>query len=227
MKYDNIHEAIFIERPNRFVARIQIEDQEVLAHVKNTGRCKELLIKGCRVFVQKSDNLSRKTPYDLIAVYKDQTLINMDSQAPNKVVSEWISESGYFGVNPLVKPEVKYGKSRIDFYIETQDGRRIFLEVKGVTFEEEGVLKFPDAPTERGIKHIEELVLALNEGYEAYIVFVLQMAHANYFTPNDVTHKAFGDALRKAKAIGIEVLAMTCMVTPETLEYKELVEVRL
>ncbi len=226
MKYFHIMPAIFKERLNRFIARIEVNGEEVLAHVKNTGRCKELLISGVTVYVAFSDNPLRKTKYDLIGVEKGERLINIDSQAPNKVVQEWLTTSGYFPNLKYVKPEKTYKHSRFDFYIET-DSRKIFIEVKGATLEKDGVVMFPDAPTERGVKHINELAECLEEGYEAYIIFVIQMKGVLYFMPNDETHKAFGEALRSAEKKGVKVLAMDCWVTEDTLEVGDRVEIRL
>lgn len=226
MKYAPVLPAIFKERLNRFIARIEVNGEEVLAHVKNTGRCKELLISGVRIYVVFSDSPTRKTKYDLIGVVKGERLINIDSQAPNKVVQEWLTEKAYFPNLTYVKPEKTYKNSRFDFYIEA-DSRKIFIEVKGATLEENGVVRFPDAPTERGVKHINELVECLEEGYEAYIIFVIQMKGVLYFMPNDETHKAFGEALRNAERKGVKVLAMDCWVTEDELGAGELVEVRL
>ena len=176
MKYENIIKARFISRPNRFIAEVEIDENIEIAHVKNTGRCKELLTEGTTVYVQKSDNQARKTKYDLITVVKNGMLINMDSQAPNKVFGEWVSQGNFAADVDLIKPECKYGKSRFDFYIEAGD-RKIFAEIKGVTLEEEGIAMFPDAPTERGIKHIKELCECVKNGYEGYIFFIIQILH--------------------------------------------------
>lgn len=226
MKYDHMMKAIFKERLNRFIAKIEVDGEEVLAHVKNTGRCKELLVPNASVYVSFSNSETRKTKYDLIGVVKGERLINMDSQAPNKVVQEWLKTGGYFPDLKLIKPEKTYGKSRFDFYIE-KSSQKAFIEVKGATLEEDGVVRFPDAPTERGVKHIYELIDCMEEGYEAYIIFVIQMKGVLYFTPNDVTHKAFGDALRKAEAKGVQILALDCHVTADSLELADFVEVRL
>ena len=172
MKYENIKKAKFINRPNRFIAHIEIDGKEEVAHVKNTGRCKELLTEGATVYVSESDNPERKTRYDLVKVIKGDRLINMDSQAPNKIFHEWVKKGNLFKNITLIKPESKYKNSRFDFYIEA-DGKKIFVEVKGVTLEDKGVVRFPDAPTERGVKHINELISALEDGYEAYIAFVI------------------------------------------------------
>ncbi len=216
MKYERIKKAAFLSRQNRFVAHVMSEGQEVICHVKNTGRCRELLIPGAEVFIQESDNPNRKTRYDLIGVKKGNLLINMDSQAPNQVVKEWLSEGNLFGQESKIRPEKKYGNSRFDFYVEAGE-RKAFIEVKGVTLEENGVARFPDAPTERGIKHIEELISCMEEGYEAYMIFVIQMKGIHLFEPNDGTHAAFGEALRKAWRAGVQVLAYDCTVTEDTL----------
>ena len=224
MKYKKIVEGRFISRPNRFIAHIEICGREEVCHVKNTGRCKELLTQGAKVFLEESDNPLRKTKYDLVAVYKGEMLVNMDSQAPNKVFYEWAKE--YFGDNALIRPETKYKNSRFDCYIEV-DKRKIFAEVKGVTLENDGVASFPDAPTERGIKHIEELADAVCNGYEAYIFFVVQMKGIKYFTPNYKTHRAFAETLKKAKSKGVNIVCIDCIVTPETLVIDEFIEIRL
>ena len=223
MKYNNVEKGIFIERPNRFIAYVEINGNIEKCHVKNTGRCRELLIKGVTVFLEKGDNPNRKTKYSLIAVQKGNVLINIDSQAPNKVVKEWLETNiEKLGIT-YIKPEKIYKKSRIDFYYETQD-KKIYMEVKGVTLLDGQVAKFPDAPTERGIKHIEHLIELKNEGFETYIMFVVQCKGVNRFEPNDVTHKAFGDALRKAIIAGVNVIAYDCVVTENTIYLDDLVE---
>lgn len=227
MEYSNIYMGIFIKRPNRFIAIVQIEGREEVCHVKNTGRCRELLIEGVKVLLEKSNNQNRKTQFDLVAVYKGELLINMDSQAPNKVAREWLEMGGLFAHPKAVQPEKKYGASRIDFYIETQEQEKILLEVKGVTLEQEGICMFPDAPTERGIKHIKELEKSIKEGYQAYILFVIQMKGMIEFRPNDMTHKAFGEALRHAVKKGVHVLAYECMVTENHMEIDAPVKVVL
>lgn len=226
MKYENIKEGNFISRPNRFIAHLEIDGKEEICHVKNTGRCKELLVPGCRVFVQEFNNTNRKTKYDLIAVYKGSMLINMDSQAPNKVFGEWAENSGYFKNITLLKAEQKYKNSRFDFYIEA-DEKKIFAEVKGVTLEENGVALFPDAPTERGIKHIEELISAKKEGYEAVIAFIVQMKGIKLFKPNIKTHAAFGNALKRAKNAGVKILCIDCNVTENSLECDKFVPMEI
>ena len=221
MKYKKTVSGTFLSRPNRFIAKVKIGDSVETVHVKNTGRCRELLIEGCRVYLEESDNPNRKTRYDLIAVEKQREngrklLINMDSMAPNAAAAEWLS-GGLFRKKAEIKREVTYGDSRFDFYIE--DGEeKAFLEVKGVTLENNGIALFPDAPTDRGIKHINGLIKAKEDRYKAYILFVIQMKEVTAFTANDVTHKAFGEALRKARKSGVEILAYNCRVTPDTME---------
>lgn len=227
MKYKNVITGKFKSRPNRFIAMVEIDGKIEKCHVKNTGRCKELLLPDAEVYLEKGDNPNRKTAYDLVGVKKGERMINMDSQAPNKAVKEWLEKEVYFKHITYLKPECKYGNSRIDFYLETAEGRKIFIEVKGVTLEENGIARFPDAPTERGIKHIQELQQAVAEGYEAYILFVIQMKEILHFEPNDRTHKAFGDTLREAAEHGVEVLAYDCVVTRESMCLDEAVRVYL
>ncbi len=222
MKYDNIVTGRFLTRPNRFIAHIEIDGEVSVCHVKNTGRCKELLTEGAEVYLETSKNPERKTKYDLIAVKKGNTLINLDSQAPNKVFYEWARV--YFGEKVKMTPEKRYKNSRFDYYIEKED-QKIWVEVKGVTLEENGVARFPDAPTERGIKHLKELCDAVAEGYTAYMVFVVQMKGIKYFEPNIITHKAFGDALEKAHESGVNILCIDCKVTPDTLVADKLLNV--
>lgn len=226
MQYGKILPARFLARPNRFVARVEAEGQELVCHVKNTGRCRELLVPGATVWLEESPNPNRKTKFDLIAVEKGARLINMDAQAPNQVFGEW-AQSGRFREGlTLLRPETTYGSSRFDFYWESSKSRG-FVEVKGVTLEEDGVVRFPDAPTLRGVKHLEELVKAHEAGYEAAVCFVIQMGDVRYFAPNDATHPEFGQALRKAAAAGVEVLAMDCAVTPQTLTMGKPVPIKL
>lgn len=227
MQYKNIVTGTFKSRPNRFIAMVEIDGTLEKCHVKNTGRCRELLLPEAEVYLEKSDSTKRRTAYDLIGVKKGEFLINMDSQAPNKAVKEWLEQEVYFRHVTLLKPECKYGNSRIDFYLETAEERRIFIEVKGVTLEEDGIARFPDAPTERGIKHIRELQQALEEGYETYILFVIQMKGILHFEPNDRTHPAFGDALREAAEHGVNILAYDCLVTEDSMRLDEKVEVQL
>lgn len=216
MRYETVVTGTFVDRPNRFIANVMTGNSSEVCHVKNTGRCRELLTPGATVFLEVAKNPDRKTKYDLIGVKKKDLMINMDSQAPNIAVGEWLREGHLFADATLIRPEKTYGKSRFDFYIETPE-RKIFVEVKGVTLEDEGIARFPDAPTERGIKHMEELIASLQDGYEAYILFVIQMKSIRQFEPNDVTHKAFGDALRKAAAAGVKVLAYDCIVTEDEM----------
>ena len=227
MKYNNIVKGKFIERPNRFIAKVEIDGTTETVHVKNTGRCRELLVKGTTVYLEKSNNPERKTGYDLIAVLKNgKTLINMDSQIPNAVTEEWLRKGNLFSKDAVIRREVTHNKSRFDFYIE-EGGRKIFLEVKGCTLETDGIARFPDAPTERGVKHINELIDCVNEGFEAYILFVIQMKGIKHFEPNNVTHKAFGDALRNAENKGVNILAYDCIVTPDSIEIDKEVKVLL
>ena len=226
MKYERIETGRFIERPNRFIAYVEISGKKETVHVKNTGRCAELLVPGATVYVQKTDNPERKTQWDLIAVEKGERVVNMDSQVPNKVVEEWIRKGNLFPNATLIKPETKFGNSRFDLYIES-DGRKIFMEIKGVTLEDDGVVRFPDAPTERGVKHVEELVEAVKMGYEAYVFFVVQMKDVKYLAPNMETHAAFGEALRKANKSGVQVLAYECDVEKDIIEITKEVPVVL
>ena len=226
MDYEHIREASFIERPNRFIAYVSLNGKRETVHVKNTGRCAELLTPGASVYIQECSASSRKTKWDLIAVRKGSRLINMDSQAPNKAVREWIEGGSFFGEAAIVRPETTYGNSRFDLYVEAGE-RKIFIEVKGVTLEEDGVCRFPDAPSERAVKHLEELIRAKKDGYEAYVFFVIQMSGVRYFTPNTDTHPAFAEALKKAAAAGVSILASDCIVTPESIEIQEPVDVVL
>lgn len=216
MIYQNVVEGTFISRPNRFIAKVLINGKEETVHVKNTGRCKELLIEGATVYLQKSNNPGRKTEYDLIAVIKNGNCINMDSYAPNIAAGEWISKSGLFSEYAIIKAEKFFGESRFDFYIIDGE-RQAYMEVKGVTLEENGIALFPDAPTVRGVKHINELISCKKQGYEAYILFVIQMKGIKKFTPNYKTHKEFGEALARARDCGVEILAMDCAVTPDSM----------
>ena len=226
MKYQNTLRGIFKERPNRFIAHVEVEGQINVCHVKNTGRCRELLVPDATVVLERAANPARKTPYDLIAVYKDGKLINIDSQAPNCVVGEWLAEGGFFRNIALIRPEYTYKSSRFDFYLEA-DGKKIFAEVKGVTLEQDGVVLFPDAPTERGVKHLHELIDATQNGYEAYIFFVVQMKDCRYFTPNAETHPEFAEALRLAAHRGGPVVALSCNVSENTLSINAPIEIKL
>ncbi len=215
--------ATFVSRPNRFIARCLVEGEEVVCHVKNTGRCRELLLPGAPVYLcRATEGAKRKTPYDLIAVQKGARLINMDSQAPNAAAGEFL-RSRY----AQVRAEVRYGDSRVDFLVEDDTSRKTFVEVKGVTLEEDGVVRFPDAPTQRGVKHLRELTRALDEGYGAAVLFVVQMGDVRYFTPNDRTDPDFAAALREAAAAGVEIWAYDCAVTPDSMVIDAPMEVRL
>ncbi len=227
MQYQTVREGRFLSRPNRFIARVELDGAEETVHVKNTGRCRELLVPGATVYLAEGENLNRKTRYDLIAVEKGSLLVNMDSQATNKVFGEWAAAGQFRPGLTLLRPETFWGNSRFDFYWEDDAGHKGFVEVKGVTLEDHGHARFPDAPTLRGVKHLEELVHCHEEGYEAAVCFVLQMSGMTDFAPNDVTHPAFGDALRRAAARGVEVLAMECAVTPDSLVIDAPVAVRL
>ena len=226
MTYANVHPAIFLSRPTRFIAHALLGGDMITCHVKNTGRCKELLTPGATVYVQQADNPLRKTQYDLIAVRKGRRLINMDSQAPNRVFFEHLQSGQYIKGITRIKPEAKFGSSRFDFYVEAGE-RKIFIEVKGVTLEEDGVVLFPDAPTERGVRHLRELARCAAAGYEAHVVFVVQMNDVRYFTPNGRMHPAFGEALRAAAAAGVKVAALDCAVEPDRLDIGKEIPIKL
>ena len=226
MRYTQpVVQGIFKSRPNRFIAHIEIDGKEEICHVKNTGRCRELLPIGAKVWCLDAQSDTRKTRYDLIAVQKGDLLINMDSQAPNKAVESWLKRGGLGEINDL-KPESTFGASRFDFSF-TKDGKPCFLEVKGVTLEEDGICAFPDAPTERGAKHLRELMELSKQDYGAYVLFVVQFSPAKYLHPNDATDPKFGQALRQAAENGVQVLAMDCAVTPESMVLQNPVEVRI
>ena len=224
MKYANIVKGTFIERPNRFIAICRIDGKEEICHVKNTGRCRELLLNGATVYLEKSSNPNRKTQYDLVAVQKGDRLINMDSQVVNKVALEFIPK--LFSDIKYIKPEYKYGNSRFDIYVETET-EKIFVEVKGVTLENDGVVRFPDAPTERGVKHLNELQKAVTEGYRACVLFVVQMSDVKYFEPNRETHPQFADALKQAKENGVIPLAFICDVTQDAIEITKEIPIKI
>ena len=225
MHYPNMTPGIFLARPNRFIAHIEINGQTEIVHVKNTGRCRELLPVGAEVWCQKSDNPSRKTKYDLITVRKGDRLINMDSQAPNIAAKEWLL-SGGLGAVENVRTETTHGNSRFDFSF-TMNGKKCFLEVKGVTLENEGICAFPDAPTERGTKHLRGLQKCVEEGFGGYVLFVIQMSDVQYLHPNDVTDPDFGKALREASAAGVQILAVDCTVTEDSMIIRNFVPVVL
>jgi sugar fermentation stimulation protein A len=246
MRYENVVKGKFISRPNRFIAYVDINGKTERAHVKNTGRCRELLLEGAEVYLQHHENTVRSTEWSLIGVRKGDRLINIDSQAPNKVVYEWLQEMKaadkndqsnfkrenctrfwHFPRNIIkIRPEYTYGDSRIDFFVETEL-EKILIEVKGVTLEENNVAMFPDAPTERGIKHVQELIGSLKEGYNAYIVFIIQMEGVRRFTPNAFTHKAFADILKLADKKGVRVIALDCIVGEDLLSVNKRIEVIL
>ena len=225
MHYEKMVEGVFLARPNRFIAHIEIDGKVEICHVKNTGRCRELLPVGAKVWCLDALSPKRKTRYDLITVQKGQRLINMDSQAPNAAAKEWLLAGGLGRIENL-KAESKYGDSRFDFSF-TKDGRQCFLEVKGVTLENDGVCAFPDAPTERGAKHLRELTKLAGEGFGAYVLFVIQMEGVKYLHPNDLTDKPFGQALREANCAGVEILAYDCKITVDTMQINEKVEIKL
>ena len=234
MVYQRILPGRFIARPNRFIAHVEAEDQVQICHVKNTGRCRELLVPGAKVWLEERDLPGRKTKYDLIAVEKERPdgplLINMDAQAPNKVFFEWASAGGLGFVPTPLRPETVFGDSRFDHYWELsapEGMRRGFWEVKGVTLEEGGTARFPDAPTLRGVKHLEGLILARQAGYEAGACFIVQMAGMDHVEPNDATHPEFGAALRRAADAGVEILALECVVEPGRLTVGRRIPVRL
>ena len=218
MRYTAVRPARFLSRPNRFIAQVELDGQEETVHVKNTGRCRELLLPGRTIYLEESSNPSRKTRFDLIAVDKNGLLINMDAQAPNRVFQEW-AQAGHFRENlTLLRPETSWGASRFDFYWEDAAGLRGFVEVKGCTLEEDGLAMFPDAPTERGVRHLTELSRAAEEGLSCFVLFVVQMKEIHHVSPNRQTHPAFADALKAAAQAGVRVLARDCIVTPDSME---------
>ncbi len=226
MKYCDIYQGRFVDRPNRFIAHIEIEGKRETVHVKNTGRCRELLRQGAAVYVQDNRKPERKTRWDLIAVKKGDRLINMDSQVPNKIVKEWLEKGNLIDNISSVRPEYVYGSSRIDLYVEAGD-RKILIEVKGVTLEDDGVVRFPDAPSERAVKHVGELMEAVKKGYEAYVFFVVQMKDVRYFTPNTDTHPAFAKILTEAAGAGVKVVAYDCQVECDSIAIRREVPVVL
>lgn len=225
MHYSNMVPGIFRARPNRFIAHVDIAGSTEVCHVKNTGRCKELLVPGAQVWCQQFDSTARKTKFDLIAVQKENRLINMDSQAPNATAKEWLLAGGLGSVENL-RSEVFHGDSRFDFSF-TLDGKVCFLEVKGVTLENDGICAFPDAPTQRGVKHLRGLKQAAEDGFDAYVLFVIQMENVKYLHPNDTTDPAFGTALRQAADAGVKVIAMDCHVTENSMTIQNKVAVKL
>ena len=226
MRYDGVISGRFLERPNRFISYVETAVGTQTVHVKNTGRCRELLVPGAEVYLAKGNNPNRKTAYDLIAVKKNGLLVNMDAQAPNQVFAEWVLQGGFLSDVKAVRREYTYGESRLDFCLETERGLHL-VEVKGVTLEDQGKARFPDAPTERGVKHIRELQRAVESGLDATLFFVVQMENMHSVSPNDVTHPAFGTALREAAAAGVHVCAWDCAVTPDSLSIRQQVPVLL
>lgn len=225
MKYNSVIKGRFISRPNRFIAKVEIGGRETVVHVKNTGRCRELLVPGAVAYLEAADNPERRTAWDLIAVEKNGILINMDSQAPNRAAEEWMKSGGLIP-GAEVRREVRYGDSRLDFLL-SYGGRLCYTEVKGVTLENDGIAMFPDAPTERGVKHLRELIRAVEEGYDACALFIVQMKGVREFRPNDTTHPEFGKVLRAASESGVRIAAMDCIVTPDSLNLDSPVPVKL
>ncbi|MCD8144672.1 MAG: DNA/RNA nuclease SfsA [Oscillospiraceae bacterium] len=222
MRYEHIQPAVFLSRPNRFIAQVELDGRTETVHVKNTGRCRELLVPGNRVYLEQAANPARKTRYDLVAVEKQRPgqpplLVNMDAQAPNRAFEEFAAGGGFLPGVTRLQRERTYGQSRLDFYLELGE-RRAFAEVKGCTLEENGVCMFPDAPTERGVKHIRELMRCREDGCEAYLCIVVQMAGMRFFRPNDATDPAFGAALREASAAGVQILALECQVESNQMQ---------
>jgi sugar fermentation stimulation protein A len=226
MKYENTMPAVFLDRPNRFIAHVRLGDCVETVHVKNTGRCKELLVPGAEVILERSSNPARKTKYDIICVNKAGRLINMDSQIPNRAAEEWLKSGGLFPEEIEVFREKTYGNSRFDLYVESKQ-RKAFIEVKGVTLEQDNVARFPDAPTLRGIKHMEELMRCQQDGYKAYLLFVIQMKGIERFEPNWETHREFGETLVRAANAGVHILARDCAVTEDSIELQDVVPVCL
>ena len=226
MKYENTKRAVFLDRPNRFIAHVDLNGQTETVHVKNTGRFKELLIPGTEVILEESVNPARKTKYDLICVNKSGRWINMDSQVPNKAAAEWIRAGRLFPEEVTLKTEKVYGNSRFDIYVESPC-RKAFIEVKGVTLEENDIARFPDAPTQRGVKHVEELIRCQEDGYEAYLLFVIQMKGIREFEPNWSTHPQFGEVLQKAQNAGVHLLAYDCLIREDYIEIQDPVPIRL
>lgn len=225
MQYTSMVSGHFLERPNRFIAHVEIDGQTQICHVKNTGRCRELLLPGVVVWCQQAQNPTRKTKFDLVAVKKGHRLINMDSQAPNAAAKEWLMADGLGKISDL-RPETFYDQSRFDFAF-VKDEKQCYLEVKGVTLENDGVCAFPDAPTARGARHLRELIRAAQEGFGAYVLFVIQMSDVKYLRPYEETDPAFATALREAAASGVQLLAMDCAVTPDSMTIGKPVEIKL
>lgn len=226
LTYENVVPGVFQSRPNRFIALVDAGGETQICHVKNTGRCRELLIPGARVWLSESPNPARRTRFDLIAVQKGGRLINMDSAAPNRVFAEYLEKGLLLPSPTAIRPEIRFGDSRLDFYVENET-TRAFCEVKGVTLEKDGVTLFPDAPTERGVKHMRELIRCVEAGFSAWAVFIVQMSDVKYFTPNRATHPEFADALRAAHTAGVRLLALNCVVSPASITAGRGVEIVL
>lgn len=226
MQYGKVYKGQFVSRPNRFIAEVRIDGKTEICHVKNTGRCRELFVPDAEVYVVKTENPARKTKFDLICVRKAGSLFNVDSTAPNAVFSEWARQSGFFGEITYMRPEYTFRDSRFDFYIEAE-GKKIFVEVKGVTLEKDGTVLFPDAPTLRGVKHLKHLAASMAEGYAAHVVFIAKTEKAKLFMPNRAAHPEFADALLEAKRAGVGVYCLRCSVLPDKLEIQDFVPVQL
>ena len=226
MRYQHISPATFLDRPNRFVAHCDLDGETVTVHVKNTGRCRELLVPGARVYLERGDRPGRKTAWDLVAVWKGEKLINMDAAAPNTVAAEWIGQGGLGFVPELLRPEVRLGDSRFDFYLE-RNGRPGYAEVKGVTLEENGVVRFPDAPTLRGVKHLRGLAQAARQGLDAHVIFIVQMEDVDWFEPNQATQPEFAEALREASEAGVKLHCIDCHVTEDSITPGRPVEIHI
>jgi len=226
MRYDRIRRAVFLRRPNRFIAVVSLDGAETVCHVKNTGRCRELLVPGATVLVQHCPAPGRRTAWDLISVYKGETLINMDAAAPNRVFAQWAEAGGFLPGLTLLRPECRHGDSRFDFYVEA-GARRGFVEVKGVTLEENGVVRFPDAPTLRGAKHLRGLADCVREGFEAWAVFIVQLSGARYLEPARANDPDFARAMEEARDAGVRLLALECAVTERSIDPAGPVEIRL
>lgn len=227
MHYHNVCQGVFLRRPNRFIAEVEIDGRTEICHVKNTGRCRELLIPGTEVYLQRADQKKRKTGFDVIAVRKGNNLVNIDSQVVNGAVEEWLRKGTLLKDLSLLKREVTFGKSRFDLYAEYENGKKAFLEVKGVTLEQGGVARFPDAPTERGIRHLTELCECLARGYQAYLIFVIQMKGVHRMEPNWTTHRAFGETLVRAQQAGVHILAYDCLIQPDDIVLDQMIPVVL
>lgn len=225
MRYENIKKAVFLSRPNRFIACVEIGGETERIHVKNTGRCREILVPKAEIYIQEINTPNRKTKFDLISVRKGNRLINIDSQAPNKAVYEKLKAERTFKIEAL-RPEYPWGRSRFDFFAEI-NGRKSFIEVKGVTLENEGVVSFPDAPTERGVKHLNELMAAKREGFDVYVIFVVQMKNVRFFTPNFQNDPMFSETLIRAEAEGVNILAYDCRVTEDEMTIEDRVPIKL